>query len=301
MDQRPKIPPPGGWFVIANGNAGSAERHAVAAALLILAEVAPARLVHTSHPDELDDALVAAGDRTLVVVGGDGSLHCVVERLWAQGTLGDATLGLVPLGTGNDFARGASVPLDPEEAARRVVAASPQRMDLLVDDAGGVIVNAVHAGLGAVASTRAEGLKDHLGPLAYPVGSLLAGARADGWELEIRVDGVLLEPPGERILMVGVGNGPSIGGGTMLCPSAVPDDGLLDVVVVADGGTADRVAFGNALRQGTHLERDDVVAARGHEVRINGEAVGHVGDGEVHDDVVDRTYRVEPGAWTLLT
>jgi YegS/Rv2252/BmrU family lipid kinase len=299
MPEHPEIPPPGGWFVIANGNAGSAERHAVAAALATLAEVAPARLVHTAHPDELDDALDAASDRTLVVVGGDGSLHCVIDRLRERGALPHTTLGLVPLGTGNDFARGAGIPLDPEEAARRVLEGRPRPMDLIVDDGGGIVVNAVHAGLGASAAERADGLKERLGPLAYPVGSLLAGVRADGWSLEVHVDGVRLDAP-ERLLMVGVGNGPSIGGGTLLCPDAVPDDGLLDVVVVGDTGTTGRAAFANALRQGAHIGRDDVVTARGREVRIVGDAVAHDADGEVTDPLPDRTYRIEPGAWSLL-
>jgi YegS/Rv2252/BmrU family lipid kinase len=290
-----------GWFVIANGNAGSAERTAVDAALATLAERAPARLVHTTHPDELDDALASAAGHTLVVVGGDGSLHLVVARLRERGVLADTVLGLVPLGTGNDFARGVGIPLDPAEASRRLVEGRARPMDLLVDDAGGVVVNAVHAGIGAEAAERAEGLKEHLGPLAYPMATVLAGVRVEGWDLEVSVDGERLTVPGDRVLLVGVGNGPSIGGGTHLCPGAVPDDGLLDVVVAAAVGPADRAAFGAALRQGSHLERDDVVSARGRSVRICGEAVGHDADGEVTHEVTDRTYTIDHAAWTLIT
>jgi diacylglycerol kinase family enzyme len=132
------------------------------------------------------------------------------------------------------------------------------------------------------------------------LGAVLEAARADGWDLSVTVDGSPLDLPGERVLLVGVGNGPSIGGGTQLCPGADPGDGLLDVVVACATGAGARIAFGSALRAGTHLERDDVVAVQGREVRIRGDAVAHDVDGEVTDEVTDRTYRVVPGAWTLL-
>jgi diacylglycerol kinase family enzyme len=291
---------PSGFLVVANGNAGSAERAEVDTALGILAEAAPVRLRPTASPDDVDAVLDGVDDRPTVVAGGDGSLHLVVARLRAR-RQSAAPVGLVPLGTGNDFARGAGVPLDPADAAHRIVDGRPRPIDVLVDDDGGIVVNAVHAGVGAVAADRAEGMKDRLGPLAYPVGAVLAAVRADGWRLDVTVDGTPLPLPGDRVLMVGVGNGPSIGGGTPLCPDAEPDDGALDVVVACATGPAARAAFGRALRSGRHVERDDVVAVRGREVRITGDAVGYDADGELDENVTDRTYRVEPAAWSLVS
>ena len=290
-----------GYLVVANAHAGTAEQPRVDAAVATLATAGPTRLWRTGDVEELDRALdgaVAAG-HVIVAVGGDGSLHAVVSRLRARGELGDARLGLVPCGTGNDFARGVDVPLEPIEAAQRVIDGSRRLLDLLVDDRGG-IVNAVHAGLGAVAAARSEGLKERFGAVAYPMGAVLEAVRADGWELTVTVDGAALELPDERVLMVGVGNGPSIGGGTILCPGADPGDGLLDVVVSCATGPAARVAFGAALRAGTHVERDDVILARGTEVRISGDPVAHDADGELSDEVPDRTYRIESGAWSLV-
>jgi diacylglycerol kinase family enzyme len=154
-------------------------------------------------------------------------------------------------------------------------------------------------------------MKDTLGPLAYPVGALLAGVRERGWVLEVTVDGTVVAPGDATggalggqsppsVLMVGVGNGRSIGGGTELFPTAVPDDGLADVVVVRATGPAARIAFGAALRKGTHLGRDDVAHVRGREVRIAGDAVRHNADGEVSDEVTERSYRLVPGAWSLV-
>lgn len=292
-----------GFLVVANADAGSADAPSIDAAVATLAAAGPTRLWRTGGVDELDRALdvAMAGGHVVVVVGGDGSLHAVVGRLFTRGELGDAAIGLVPAGTGNDFARGIGLPLEPAEAAQRVAAGRPRGIDLLVDDEGGVVVNAVHAGIGAVAASRAEGLKDRLGKAAYPLGALLESVVVDGWDLRIAVDGRTLDLPGGRVLLVGVGNGPSIGGGTMLCPGADPGDGFLDVMVSCAVGPAARIGFANDLRTGTHLDRDDVVAARGTEVSITGDPIAHDADGELAEAVGERTYRLLPAAWELLT
>ncbi len=291
-----------GYLVVANAHAGTAEQPRVDAAVATLAAAGPTRLWRTGDVEELDRALdgaVAAG-HVIVAVGGDGSLHAVVARLWARSELADAVVGVVPCGTGNDFARGVDVPLEPIAAAERIIAGHRRSLDLLVDEEGGVVVNAVHAGLGAVAAERAEGLKDRLGAAAYPVGAVLEGVRADGWSLTVTVDGTPLALPGDSVLMVGVGNGPSIGGGTLMCPEADPGDGLLDVMVSCATGPAARVAFASALRSGTHPARDGVVTVSGSEVRVTGDPVSYDADGELSGEVADRTYRLVRGAWTLV-
>jgi len=290
----------GGWYVVANADAGTAEDGAVALAVARLAEHGPVRLRRTASSGEIDSALDEAADATVVMAGGDGSLHAVVERLHARGEAATRPVGLIPLGTGNDFARGYGLPLDAVEAAARLVAGVPRPVDLLTHDGGGVAVNAAHAGVGAEATERAAGLKDRLGRLAYPLGALLAGAQAEGWSLTVDVDGKTLDLPSSPTLLVGVGNGPYIGGGTALFPGAGHDDGHLDVVVCNASGRAARATFGVALERGTHLRRDDVVAATGTVVRISGDAVAHNVDGELEPAVAERTYRLLPGAWRLV-
>lgn len=286
------------YLVVASAKAGSAREKRVEVAAGTLAGHGPTQVVHTEDSDELDQALDGLDGRVLVVAGGDGSLHAVAQRLWDRGQSGETTVALVPLGTGNDFARGVGLPLDPVQAAEAVGRGRPRRLDLLIDEEGMVVVNVVHAGLGAEAAEDAKALKGRLGPLAYPVGALIAAVDDEGWELEVAVDGTPVGGGAE--LMVGVGNGKTIGGGTPLCPLASPDDGLLDVVVVNATGAAARLAFGAALRKGKHLDRDDVHHTRGHEVHISGDPVRHNADGEVSDEVTTRTYRVVPSSWSLV-
>jgi diacylglycerol kinase family enzyme len=288
-----------GYLVIANPRARSVEREVLDAAVQVLSAAAPTQVHMPTDPDELDPALTRLDGRVVVVAGGDGSLHLVVNRLRRLVLLDQVTVGLLPLGTGNDFARAAGIPLDPLAAAVALATARPRRFDLLEDDSGRVVVNAAHAGLGAEAAAAAADHKPRLGPLAYPLGALLAGLREEGWALRVSVDGTPCAT-GERLLMVGVANGPTIGGGTPLCPVARADDGRLDVVVVAAVGPAARVGFAAALRAGTHLDRDDVHHLRGTRVRVSGEPVRHNVDGELDAEVTDRGYLVLPGAWSLL-
>jgi diacylglycerol kinase family enzyme len=287
------------YLVIANAHAGSVEREALDAAVGVLSATGPTEVRVSTDPAALDAALTALGGRVPVVAGGDGSLHLVVNRLRRLGRLDQVTVGLLPLGTGNDFARAVGVPLDPLEAAVALTNARPRRFDLLEDDTGRVVVNAAHAGLGAQAAAVAADHKPRLGPLAYPLGALLAGLREEGWALRVSVDGAPYAT-GERLLMVGVANGPTIGGGTPLCPTARADDGRLDVVAVAAVGPAARVGFAAALRAGTHLDRDDVHHLRGTRVQVSGEPVRHNADGELDAEVTDRGYLVLPAAWSLL-
>lgn len=289
----------GRYLVIANAHSGSVERQALDAAVGVLSEAGPTEVRMSTDPADLDAALTGLDDRVPVVAGGDGSLHLVVNRLRGLGRLGQVTVGLLPFGTGNDFARAAGIPLDPRAAAVALTTARAHRFDLLEDDTGRVVVNAAHAGLGAEAAAVAADHKPRLGPLAYPLGALLAGLREEGWALRVSVDGTPAFT-GERLLMVGVANGPTIGGGTPLCPVARPDDGRLDVVVVAAVGPAAKAAFAAALRAGTHLARDDVHHLPGSRVRVTGEPVRHNADGELDAEVPDRGYRVLPAAWSLL-
>ena len=286
------------FLVVVNASAGTAEREHVDAAVQALRAGGSAELVMTDSLDHLEETLAALGDRTLVVAGGDGSMHAAVGGLHRAGLLAEAVLGLIPLGTGNDLATGLSLPDDPAEAAAICLRAEPRPLDLIVTDRDEVVVNASHAGLGASAAGASERFKEQLGPAAYPLGALIAAVRETGWDLKVTVDGRTIHDG--SALMVGVANAPSIGGGTRLCPPAMPDDGLLDVIVVSAVTAAARLAFGVALRDGVHLDRDDVLHLRGAEVTIAGDPVAHDLDGEITDERASCAYRLQPRAWRML-
>lgn len=285
-------------LLVSNSAAGSTTDQQVSRVAEVLRSGAD--LIHTrsAGPDDLRSALAAfAGDR-VVIAGGDGSLHLLVMLLDELGRLPDTAVGLVPMGTGNDFASGLDVPGDPPEAARACLEGRRRRLDLLATDDGEVVVNAAHAGLGAVASDRAQVVKPVAGPLAYPIAALASGAAQDPYDLEVTVDDEVVHD-GPALLVLAA-NGPCLGGGAQLCVGADPADGLLDVLVIDALPRSARVGLAMDIQRGTHLDRDDVTTYRGSRLRVRGDAVDHSRDGELRHDVTDATYTIRPAAWDLL-
>ena len=288
-------------MVVTNAAAGTADERNIEAAVAVLRGGADVRVEQCSDPDDVGSLLDGRDGRQVVMAGGDGSVHLLVSTLRRRGALApDDPIGLLPLGTGNDLARALGLPLDAAGAAESLLSGRPRSLDLLVDDAGGTVVNVVHVGIGAQAAEQASALKDKLGKAAYAVGSAVAGVRETGWDLRVEVDGRVVHD-GEPVLMVAVCNGRTIGGGAEVAPDASPDDGQLDVVVATSTGPLARLGFGVAMRGGDHVERDDVSTYRGSTVTVTGEEFPSNADGELHDPVAARTWSVEPLAWSLTT
>lgn len=286
-------------LLLVNERAGGNDAAAAADVAAALASVATVEVLHAAAADELDAALDQAAGRTIAVLGGDGSLHVVVDRIRQRGELADTDLALLPCGTGNDFARTVGMALEPIDAATALAHSVRRPLDLLVDDRDCVVVNVVHAGVGADAAARAAGLKGTLGPAAYPLGAIAAAVNTEGWQVAVDIDGAAVDVPGGLVLMVAVCNGRSVGGGSEICPLADPADGLLDVILVTATDPTARLGFGNDLRRGVHLDRDDVLHRRGREVTVRGEPIGYNADGELGEPVAMRSFRIEPRAWSL--
>ncbi len=287
-------------LLVTNAAAGTADQENISAALEVLRSGADVEVVTCTAPEDFGDIFARRDGRGLVLAGGDGSLQVAVAALHARGQLrADDPLGVLPLGTGNDLARTLRIPIDPVEAARTLLDGAARRLDLLVDDSGGVVVNVVHLGVGAQAAEQAVGMKDKIGKTAYAVGGVLAGATATGWELRVEVDAKVVHE-GEPVLMVAICNGRSIGGGAEVAPDARPDDGLLDVIVATSTGPLARLGFGVAMRGGDHVEREDVQTFQGRTVSVAGEPFPCNADGEIGEPVPRRTWSVEPLAWSLV-
>ncbi len=168
----------------------------------------------------------------VILAGGDGTVSAAVDSLAHH----HVALGLLPVGTANDFARALDIPFKLEPACETIAGGTLVDVDLgLVGD--NYYVNLASVGLSAeVARSVSQQLKRRLGPLAYPV----AAARA---ALEYRPFIARIEfPDGDHevveirsALQVGVGNGRFYGGGMVVAPNAGLDDGTLDVYAVEHG------------------------------------------------------------------
>jgi YegS/Rv2252/BmrU family lipid kinase len=286
-------------LLITNSEAGTTDEENVERALGVLRESADVEVCGTSNPGELDGVLHRRGGRQVVVAGGDGSLHAVVAALHRRNELEGTVIGLIPLGTGNDFARGVGIPLDPEEAARLVLMGQHRPVDLLVDCLGEVVVNNVHVGVGAQASRNASSWKKPLGRLAYAAGAAMAAVNPPFVRLRIEVDGEEVADFSQPILMAAIGNGPSVGGGAEVTPEADPGDGKADVMISFAVGPLARIGYALRFRRGEHHRRSDVKYLRGSSVSISGQSFYCSADGEIYGPETNRTWHVERGAFAM--
>lgn len=191
-----------------------------------------------------------AGYRTLVAGGGDGTLREVAQALLDTGV--DASLALLPLGTANDFAQAAGIPLEPFNALALL-----ERPAVLVDVGemnGEPFINMATGGFGSkVTASTSEELKKVLGGGAYLLTGLSRFSEIrSAWG---RFAGPDFTWEGD-FLALGIGNGRQSGGGQELCPQALVDDGLLDLCIVP--APADTVGTLGTLLSGGLLGIDSV-------------------------------------------
>lgn len=242
---------------------------------------------------------VAEGVDTLVAGGGDGTLHEVVQGvLDAEEDLEEearpsCSLGLVPLGTGNDFAHAADIPIDPLEALETLVTVEARPIDVgRVGDR--CFVNAATGGLGAeITAETPEGMKAALGRLAY----LLTGIARFG---DLQPAQARLRAPDREwegaFLALAVGNGRQAGGGVELFPDARFDDGLLRVVVMPELPPQQRVGtLTSFLQQGRKAVEDVVLAFEAPWLEVEVPGGLHLNlDGEPIEGTSFR-FEVDPG------
>ncbi|RMH93363.1 lipid kinase YegS [Lysobacter pythonis] len=183
---------------------------------------------HVAEAMAMDARMVIAG-------GGDGSLNEVVNALMEYAGQGRElpSLAVLPLGTANDFATSAGIPLEPGAALAFARACRPRAVDVLKIEAAGETrwcVNLATAGFGTQVTVDTDPvLKRRLGGLAYLVTGL--GKLGDAESANARVRGADFEWRGDYIAM-GIGNGRQAGGGNALCPEALIDDARIDLTLV---------------------------------------------------------------------
>jgi len=201
------------------------------------------------------------GIDTLIAAGGDGTLSEVAAALARSEKAADElpSLGLVPLGTANDFASAAQIPVDPAAALALVHDAVAQPIDLLRIDSDGAprwCVNLASGGFGTqVTVATDDGLKRVLGGLAYLITGIARLGRID--PIHARILGPGFEWQGDFIAL-GVGNGRQAGAGQVLCPDGLIDDGLLDLTIVPQLTGEVAHTIGTLISQGKRSALDRV-------------------------------------------
>ncbi len=242
---------------------------------------------------------VERGD-VVVSVGGDGMLSSLAGLVSGL----DGTLGIVPAGRGNDFARMLGLPVSPAQQAEVLLAAEPRKVDLLrVGDR--LVAGSVYAGVDARAAAIVDRARWVPRSLQYPLAAVRALASYTPGRYRLTVDGVAHELSAATVV---VANSAYYGKGMKIAPDAGIDDGLLDVVIIE---AASRVALIRALPSvydGSHVARSGVTVLRGQRVELAGRGRRPItvgADGEPLADLPEPTdaplvAEVVPGALTVL-
>ena len=244
--------------------------------------------------------LGATGDDVVVAAGGDGTLHEVVNGLMQCPPDRRPALGLVPLGTGNAFARELGLLPGQWLEAVAIVAAGHQRpVDVGLARCGASdfhFLNILGAGFVAQAARAAQRCK-WLGRGAYTVGTLGAVAAMRSHPMRVVVDGQVLEG---RFLMVEVSNSRYTGTHFLMAPGARLDDGLLDVTLVRALPRRRLLQLFPSIYDGSHVGFDEVTVLQGREIRLDaGAAMPLVVDGELRGQA-PVTVSCLPGALQML-
>jgi lipid kinase YegS len=167
----------------------------------------------------------------LIAAGGDGTLNEVVHGLMDLSTGARPVLGVVPLGTANDFAIGCGIPRDPEKALALCMEGEGVPVDVGKANEHWFL-NAASIGFGAevTASTPSE-LKRLLGHAAYTVMGAILATNVRHYQGRLTLPDREITDAGPMAI---VGNGRQTGGGVQVAPHARIDDGLLDILAVRD-------------------------------------------------------------------
>lgn len=208
------------------------------------------------------------GCEMIVAAGGDGTLNEVVNGIGA--TKSHVRLGLIPLGTGNDFARTLGLPTDLDEAIAVLAAGHTRAIDLIrvTSDKVRHFVNVSAGGFsGLVDESLTPAMKKTWGPLAYLRSAVAALPQLRAYRTKVSLD--KKKPLTLSLYNVVIANGRYVAGGRLIAPKASIDDGLLDIILIKERSAAELALLAAKVALGHHLSSDAIVFRRAAKVTVN--------------------------------
>ncbi|MFI2342180.1 YegS/Rv2252/BmrU family lipid kinase [Nocardia gamkensis] len=257
---------------------------------------------------QVRDSVAGAAPDAVVCIGGDGLINVTLPAIAESGV----PLGMIPAGTGNDLARELGVPTDdPVAAAALVLRGRTRTIDLgRIESSVPPMWFATVAGTGfdARVTLRANEMRWPRGRLRYTAAALaeISGRFTVPYRVEL-VDAVtdgLTNPGAGSVLeteavMVAVGNTRTYGGGMLICPDALMDDGLLDLTVVGALSRGEMLRLLPALSAGKRQDHPEVKQFRAAAVTLTAAGAPATADGEPAG-TLPITIRAVPAALTVL-
>lgn len=213
-------------------------------------------------------AALRKGCDMIVAAGGDGTLNEVVNGL--REDAGSVCVGLIPLGTGNDFARTLGLPTKLDDALEVLRAGHSRPIDLVrvTSDEVRYFVNVSAGGFSGVVDEKlTPEMKKTWGPLAYLRSAAAALPELRAYRTTLAFDNT--ESLTLELYNVVIANGRYVAGGTLIAPEASIDDGLLDIILIQERPAADLALLAAQVAMGKHLSSDTIVYRRAAKLTVN--------------------------------
>ncbi|KQZ76046.1 diacylglycerol/lipid kinase family protein [Nocardioides sp. Root151] len=290
------------FLVNPSSGGGAAPGAVVPVARLLRDAGAAVDVTYSPGPRATHDLVSGAVERgdVVVSVGGDGMLSSIAGEVSRLG----GTLGIVPAGRGNDFARMLELPDEPDAVARILLDSVPTPTDLvratLPDGTSHDVAGSVYAGVDAKTADLVNRMQWLPKKLQYPAATVRALATFNAASYTVDVDGDSNDFAAATVV---VANSGYYGKGMHIAPSASVDDGELDVIVIEAAGRFDMIRSFPKVYDGRHIDLDQVHVFRGRAITLTsrpGVVMG--GDGEPLGMLGDAPVRIEvlPGAVNIL-
>jgi len=282
--------------VLVNRAAGASSATDAGLAMMRLLQEAGAEASLTAT-ENAEHARVCAGESArsgsvIVAVGGDGTVGSLAGTVVREG----GTLGLVPIGRGNDFARQLGVPTVPREIAQVLLTGRVKAVDV-IDVDGRIVVGSVYAGIDSLTSELVNRAHWLPAKLQYPFAALRAIATHRSTPYTISIDG---NEQTVRAHTVVAANSGFYGSGMHVAPTARIDDGLLNVVIIGEAGRRRLLKALRLVYDGKHVTLDEVTETIAREVTIASVgALAAYADGD-RIGPLPVTARVLPGALNVI-
>lgn len=282
--------------MLVNRAAGASSATDAGLAMMRLLQEAGAEASLTAT-ENAEHARVCAGESArsgsvIVAVGGDGTVGSLAGTVVREG----GTLGLVPIGRGNDFARQLGVPTVPREIAQVLLTGRVKAVDV-IDVDGRIVVGSVYAGIDSLTSELVNRAHWLPAKLQYPFAALRAIATHRSTPYTISIDG---NEQTVRAHTVVAANSGFYGSGMHVAPTARIDDGLLNVVIIGEAGRRRLLKALRLVYDGKHVTLDEVTETIAREVTIASVgALAAYADGD-RIGPLPVTARVLPGALNVI-
>ena len=266
------------WLVVVNPKAGLGAAASLATQVVgfLQSREITYRMISPNSAAETK-ALVAESLRNseatrLLSVGGDGLFHLLLQFAIEF----KVPLAIVPGGTGNDFYRNLGwFDHDLTDYLEHLISTAPTLVDVGVVD-GEYFGAVLSSGFDSVVNERANKMKWPKGPAKYNAAIVLEFPKFQPIEFKIFADEKILEV---EAMLIAIGNGNSYGGGMRVCPDAVLNDGLFDIMILHPVSKLEFIKVFPTVYKGTHVEHPQVEVIRAKAIRIESSAVAYA-DGE---------------------